>query len=363
MNSEKLAEITNKLYETEKKFRTQSNLEALVSQLQSLVSQPHDPSSQSALAAARSEFKKSVERMTDSFPPRDMERIGEIDTDGYFNPTFVDKVSNEIDTNAMTPEVARAEIADWATDRESFLSALETLVETLEFFNLGYSELKVGEAELGVQIPRTMFDNDLDGLRNELRDFSLIAQWFSQTVTKEKQKVTVETISTSDPLFTFSFMDVATLGAIAKTFEWALGCWEKVLNIRKLRADTESSGEFSNDEIESFYGKKIESTVNKAIDEKLEELQKQYDLNNRPELKAHMRKALEWIISKTEHGYTAELRLPPPTDFADEQKVDENEQYVQEQELRRVQRQLVFPSFEGTTILEIPDLSEEIDND
>jgi len=358
MNSEKLVEITKRLLETEQKLGTQSILKQLEAQMSNLANQPQVAAHQKEVAQRLEQFQRSLTGLIDSFPPKDIERIKELDSEGFFASNYIDALNQEIAQNAMTPEVARSKIENSARSREEFIEYLEQLVACLDYFQLGYDELADGEAELGIQIPREMFDNDLEGLRRELRDFSLIARWFSEATTGEKQKVVVESISTSDPLFMFSFADAATLAAIAKAFEWALGCWEKILNIRKMRADAEESGEFEKEEIEEFYGKRIERTVEKAISEKLSEISQDHEVSSKSELGLHLRTALRWILSKTEQGYAIELRLAAPNSEEGSNEDVDIEVSETDRVLRNTQRNLVFSEAKGSPVLSVPDLYE-----
>lgn len=360
MNSEKLAEVSNKLFKAEQAVNTQNSLNQLMKHLGGLVNQPNNPEVQTALSEAREKFRGNLASLISTFPPKDLERVGELDPSGFFADELADRFDQIIEANAMTPEVARSEIETVSQNRKQFIDALGRLVSSLEFFELGYSELDEGSVEIGVQIPREMFGNNLTGLRNELRDFSLIAGWFSEAVAGERKEITVESISTSDPLFMFSLADAATIAALAKAFEWALGCWEKVENIRKLRAETAASGEFSDEEIEEFFGSKVKATVENAVSEKLSDLSEEHQLENKPELKSHLETGLNWIVSKTEHGYSVELRLPAfDQELEIEQEQEDGSPTSPLSELRRIQGQLVFPKFEGNTVLEIPDLSDD----
>jgi hypothetical protein len=94
----------------------------------------------------------------------------------------------------------------------------------------------------------------------------------------------------------------------------ALGVWLLVEQIRKVRAETAQLPAFTENDVEKIFGTKIRETINKAVEEKVDEL-----INNgkakkarHGELKGQLKWALDSLLAKMERGLTIELRLAPP---------------------------------------------------
>ena len=78
---------------------------------------------------------------------------------------FLAEIASEIDglirDNPMTPQVALDKINQIVTRRDAYLTRLRTLQNELRELGIEPSRMEPGQAELGILLPRELFQNHL----------------------------------------------------------------------------------------------------------------------------------------------------------------------------------------------------------
>jgi hypothetical protein len=353
LNTDKLRELIERILEVEAKADTQTRLNHLASALANLAGTPQNADYQTQLATALKQFASSMSKFQVAFSPRDYERVLELSNEA-FSPSMVEEITESISQNVMSPIVANLH-----SKRNEVFTRLRELQTTLEYFHFGYVEPEPGEAELGFQIPRELFENNLPGFIKELRDLELIIKFFSEAELGKYEPAEVGSISTSDPLV-FLSMAEPVAKAIGLAVSWAVATWLGVEKIRKLRAETAQLKSFSEEEVENIFGTKIKQEIKAAVDTKVAEIleNSKASKTRQPELGAHLTKALEALLAKIERGMTIELRIgPAPLD--DDTTDDADDVAASHQELLDIQAGLVFPKPSDSPILSIPELKDD----
>src|SRR5436190_761242 len=103
MTSQKLYEILKSLDELDKKLGLQSKLEAVATSLTNIVSQPAEPSYQSALASALAALEQAASGLGESITPSQYAVIEAMGGGELFDPAIAGKVKASVQMNAMTP--------------------------------------------------------------------------------------------------------------------------------------------------------------------------------------------------------------------------------------------------------------------
>lgn len=361
MNTSKLVEIVKKIKAAENKFATQGQLQNLSNQMNNLVSQPQSPDHQMHVSEALKKLRDSIRNFQSEFTPQELDKVYEIISEQICIGIY-SEIEQSIQENAMTPNVAQELINNLFTEREETIEKLDELNDSLAFFDFEYEETVEGTTEVGFQIPRELFDNDFEGLLEELKDIRNIVRFFSVVATGEHQKIEVGNISTTDPLV-FLLMAKPIGIALGSTITWGIGVWYTVERIRKLRAETAQIEEFTAKEVEDFYGKKIKDTIASEVDNKVKSLlaEGKAPKASQGELGGQLKWALNALLAKMERGMTVELRIEPPKEFADDEvNEDEKVNYTNEySKLQDIQSQLVFPERSEDPVLSIPVLKGE----
>ncbi len=366
MNTGRLKELLELVDSAERLADTQSALQDLSNSLSNVVSQPQNPDLQTSLARAHSNFKDAVEKFQSAFAPREFELALALNEDA-FKPDLVEEISDMIVENAMSPNVVKDFVDETLEHRQQVFENIESLSKAFEFFNVSYGAVDEGHAELGFQIPREFFDNDLDGLINEMSQLRNMLRFFSEATIGKYEPAKIGAISTTDPLIFLAMIEplAVKVGALV---QWALTVWIGVETIRNLRAETEKSKAFSEEEIENFYGSKIKADIDKKVDAKVQEMLEQgkAEKSREGELKVHLDWALRALLAKVERGMTVELRIAPPPLIDTAEEEDEEQDVASSanyNDLKNIQSQLVFPQASGTPVLELPKENDEDDED
>lgn len=348
MNVELLNSFLAKLRKLEQSFELQKKLNAVKSALNAITNAPHDVTQQAALAASLDSLEDGFALLNDNLSPREVERLDEIHATEFFTIDLTENIRRQIAGNTMSPAVVRDIVNKLIGKRQKYISAIDAIAINFVEFGIDEIELEANEAEIGFQIPRDIFKNNLDGFIKELGMLRYIINTFSEAVTGEAQEIELTQLSTSDPLI-FLGIDPNIIYSIGGAVTWVTGQWLVVEKIRNLRAQTAELGGM--EKIEKEFETTIEETIKKAIDEKVKEFEG--DKKN-PELETRLRFALHAILERVERGMTVEIRMLPPPEPDDEDEgdgqVDEDSPLSNLYDLRKT---LVFPEPSKDPILKI----------
>ncbi|MFC7700908.1 hypothetical protein ACFQX9_30030 [Bradyrhizobium sp. GCM10028915] len=349
MNADRLLELSDFLIGLDRELEVQSGLEKLVRDLDQVISNPGHAPSQTQFAQAFEQFRLTWAAMASWFSPTQVKLISEI----RGAPFFIDDVPSQLDEivrgNSITPAVVRSEIETFRTQREQYLTTLISLRDSLKHVGIETYKLDADTAEIGLLLPRDLFDNELGGLVKELRTINRIMRAFSEAALGKPEPVEVHQISTSDPIFFFG-LDPATIALLAGAVTWALKTWKDVEEIRKIRTETQKVKSFSKEEIEEIFDSKIQKEVRIAIDQKVDEIIPAKDGAGRHhEQRSDMAWALESILGRIERGMTVELRFLPPKEGE-----PIAEQAASFETLKATVPQLQFPEPDKIPVLALP---------
>jgi hypothetical protein len=357
MNVKQLKELVELLLDDEQKLEVQSKLAELAKALEALVDSPQDPDSQVAVRDYRQVLFEAVENLASYYDYSEQERLGEIGADRYFGLQLKQTIEDAFANAAVTPAVVHQVVEQLMNDRLAYLTGLSTMLEAMKPFRLDAGDENA--SEVGFKIPRALFDNDLDGLIDELRAIKQIIRAFAEHATGSVPPIVVRQISTSDPQFFFG-VEVPTLVHLAGAVSWALLTWKLVEQIRKLRAETAQIGSFTKGEVERFFGDKIRATVESAVAAKVKELVPEEKAGRSAEMRISLSMALESLLARIERGMTVEVRMLPPPALAegtpDSSRAAKSAKAAKEayDELEELRTTLVFPKPEANPVTKLP---------
>src|SRR6185437_1167167 len=168
MTAERLYAILESLDSLDRSLALQTNLESTRDALSNLVNQPAQPTYQNNLATALASFTTAASKMAGAITPSEAQALEEMGGAEFFDPNVAERVTKSVQTNAMTPSVARDFVQDLAARRSVFLSTVRTTLQGLEKLRIKESTLKPGTADAAFLIPRDMFANELPSFAKEL---------------------------------------------------------------------------------------------------------------------------------------------------------------------------------------------------
>ncbi len=353
MNTEWLREVVDRLLDAENKQNIQAKLTQVRDHLQQMIQTPQQPQHQTQFAASLDQARKSFREFLDAFTPPELKSFEEIRASQAFISNVIAEIDESVRQNPMTPQVTLNKINELLSKRDAYLKGLRELQTRLREIGIEPRKLEPGEAEVGILIPRALFQSHLAELITELRALNRIIRAFSEIATGTVEPVEIHQISTSDPVFVFG-LSMCTIAFFARVIKWALDTWRQVEEIRKVRAEAQRIPAFTEKDIKDTFDNKIEQAINAAIDAKARELMppSEKDTGRQNELRTELRWALDSVLARVERGMTVEIRFVPPAGASAGGAAPTETQAVDT--LRRIAPQLEFPPAEAAPIRALP---------
>lgn len=202
MNAEKILTYIGWLLYDEKEHKIQEALTSLSQQLSNLASSPQEATYQKGVSDALIHLQQQVGALMNTYDAVQWRGVATIGAMPFFSEEIIDGIKKTISENSMTPTIAQSYVAGIVTKRAEYLENLERTRKGLKALSIEPDHME-DEAEIGFQIPRPIFHNNLDGLVDELRAIRRIIRAFSELANGSAEEINVRQISTSDPIFYF----------------------------------------------------------------------------------------------------------------------------------------------------------------
>lgn len=360
MDVRRLSEVLGWMRSDESRLKIQVKLTNLQAALQNLSSSPGDQNFQVQLTSSLDELSNTLENVTNKYDPSETDRIKEIGGGPFFTRAMSDRILAQIAANPMSPATALEEINKIVEERQKFISRVKsTELGIDEFVEYGLS-VEQGEAAVGFEIPRDLFDNEFRDFIAELRAILRIVRVYAEVELGSTPEIKLGTISSTDPLI-FLHTPPVVVASIAAAVSWILSNWKKLEEIRKLRAETAKLKDFDKSEIEEFFDSKISSTLDRAISDKVTELmaKSKLDDSRKAELDSELGWALKALFARIERGMRVEVAVHL-LKSDDENPLTEDQQKQQEilAKIDQLAGELSFPRVEAEPILSLPKINE-----
>lgn len=353
MNSSRLLEITSLLLKMEQKYQVQQRLNEVVSSIAQLVSQPNLPQFQQIYAQSLNALQSANNSMQSELEPSTISQIKELNGSVYFLSDISKTIAEWNSENGMTPAVAQQNISGWTNERQQCINDITQLNSNLTKIGITNHELNLGEAEIGVLLPRPLFHDNLEGLIKELNTINIIMRFFSEIATGTPEEISVRQISTSDPLFFFG-LSIESIALIGAAVTWALNTYKQLEDIRKVRAET--ARVLSPDDASTMFDKKIEEKIQSLLNSESSKLLENF--NGKKDRKSELSNGMDWalksILARVERGMRVEIRLLPPKSL--ETSVDDlaSDKFKPYNRLSEIIPQLSFPDIIENPVLSLP---------
>jgi hypothetical protein len=360
MNTIRLRQVVDLLLKIESDLQIQSKSNEALSSLSNIISQPQSPNFQTQFASILDSLHRDFRKVSADLQPIQISLKAEIGGAQFFVEDIGAFIEDAVKANVVTPAVARDRIQSFLTQRENYIGEITKLRDSLKAVGIEASSIQPGDAEIGILIPRTLFDNDLELLIKELSEIKFIVRAFSELALGTSERIEVRQISTTDPQF-FLHVDIATVIMIGAAAKWAIDRWKDIEDIRKVRAETRKLSSFTEKEVTDIFDTKISTNIEQAIEVKTEELidairdKGGVRIN---EQRQHIKLALQSLLARTERGMTVEIQsVPPPLN---EKSGKSEEERIKFAELESISKQLVFPKPDANPILKLPDAERKV---
>jgi hypothetical protein len=366
VNTERLHELARELRNELDDNRIPQLMQQLVQSLQAISAQPGAADQQQQVASARDELSSGLrDAPSNRFSPAEREAVAELGIADLLGNGLRAQIEEVFARNELTPAAAAAQLEPLMSRIAGLDNALNQVVQSFDFFEIGFDELHPGEFEIGFLIPRPAVNDALGGLGTELLRLKRILGPFLEVTTDTREDPKIRSVSSSNFQIILQSHPAAAL-MIAATVERIISAYEKVMNIRVAynqlkEADVAPEALAA---VESDAEGKMAAEIKVLVEELLEKVDAQEERTN--ELRKDFEHALNGIANRIDRGYTFEVRageLPEPSESD-----DEGEESPEDQELRATveavlakQQILNFTNTTGSSILELPEAEEPTD--
>jgi len=352
MTSQRLYSILKLIDSLDRELSLQSTLDQIKETLGNLVSSPAQPTYQATLAAAIASFTEAVKKMAESITPSQAEAVHEIGGAEFFDPSMAGKITDSIQSNAMTPSVPRDLVQDFATRRATFLTTVRSARQALEKLQITDSGTVVGPADVAFLIPREIFENQLGLFAKELNFISRLVQDFTEARTGKAEPVVLQELSSSVPTIALvaALPALNMLGTVINKF---LDAWKKIEEIRQMHSKLSNMGLSSKVALQELT-EEITTTITEVVEESTTLVMADY-AGNRGDLPNAIRSDIRRLYGQIERGLTVEFRVQP-------QGANEEQKKALEQ-LSQVAKELKFPQITaGPLLLGSGEVLEDVEN-
>lgn len=358
MNAERLHSLLAVLSTEIRENDTVTKMQALISALQNVINSPNGPNQQALAASIKTFYASTTKANTDALSPAYRQILHEIGGERYFGSPLREKVEEIFATNQITPAVALDELQQLFKRLQLFEKAIDQATSAFQHFDIGDESLKPGECEIGVLIPRKAVGNRLLDFSEELKDIGFLLNTFAEVATGRRDELSIKTISSSDLLVHLNAI-APYAACLAVAIERTVALYKQLLEVRKLRQDLKTQGvpDEQTSGIEKYANQLMETGIEKAAAEIVEDFYKVDDRGRKNELTTSVKISLNMLANRIDKGFNIEVRAEP---------LEENEEAEDQEEVRsavaRIQSAssgMQFLKLEGQPILKLPEAKEK----
>ena len=241
-------------------------MQSLVNGIQNPAQQAGNPQFQTLLANNLTQLRQVLENSsTDEFSPAWRQIVTDIGGTGLHGTALLERIERAFSANQMTPAAALTEMRQLQEQVSAFSTAITKTVEGLEGLRIEAEDLEPGDAEIGVSIPRELFNSELSQFADELRRFDFVLRIFSEIVTGEFHPSQITVLSSSDLMVFVSALPVIA-AAVSHALDKLISTYKGILEVREMHSKLKAQG-VSDERLRG-----IEEHANEAMEKVVEEL-------------------------------------------------------------------------------------------
>jgi hypothetical protein len=364
MNAERLHALARRIDAELNETEAIVNLQSLAAALQQVMNQPSAQSQQRVGDMVITLQNGIAKSSLDKWSPAWMELLKDIGFEGYLGQPLLERVKQILQTNEITPAIAKPAIDQLAQKLTSLKDAVQKVMTSFAALNIGADTLAPGECEVGVLIPRGAVDNELGALSKELKELDWIIRTIREVATGEGGPIEIRTVSSTD-FFVFLAEHPAVAASIALIVERLINGYKTILEVRKLHGElTTLMGKKSIKEVEKFADTEMTTTIKAIVEEVIKQYPKK-DTARKNELRTALEGVLRKLADRIDRGFNIEIRIEPiqqttepdqPADDEASKKAAELASY--QQTIEAAAKAIQFSHRDGPPILHLEDAEE-----
>lgn len=356
MNAERLHAIARIVQDELTSTNLITRLQTVVNSLQSIVNQPQTPQHQQQLGQNLNDIYKVLEKTeSDNLTPAWKELLEEMGGSDILGKNLQKRLESIFSRNQITYSLALEETKILLEQLNKLKMGLQQTIQGLTILKVGIEELKPGECEIGILIPRQAVGNDFGRFAKELNELNYILNTFSEVATGKPGEFGIRTLSSSELLVFLKSapkIGLIIVSAVAKLLE----CYKNLVEIRKYREELKKQ----NVPAEKLSGidEHADGVINTAVEQITIEIMQQCDKNlvdqgRRNELNTSIRVSLKKVVARIDQGYNVEVRVAPLPKPSDETTSTPDDAETRKH-IENIQKtKLNYMKLEGTPILKL----------
>jgi hypothetical protein len=300
-----------------------ADIGGLTTSLQNQVSDPATAAYQQQISTQLEKLRASLSAIeTNNFPLGWKQVLTEHKLSHFIGTELLQALVEIFSRNAITPSIALKEIQDIQRELTADITATTELLNGFKRLEFPMDDLKPGEAEIGLLIPRESIDSRLDRFTRELNDTAKIIGVFEELTTGQRRDATIRTLSSTDLTVLLDIWPVSG-AALAAAIERIASFYKQVLEIKKLKAEVARLAlpDKMTQQLDQQANEKMETNLRLLRDEMIANYEGQKARKH--ELETELLIALHRIANKLDQGIHFEFRAGEPTTAASEDETSE----------------------------------------
>jgi prefoldin subunit 5 len=349
MNLGQFYKLTSFLVDAYDKGAIETAYQQVLNAIQNQISSPNQTQLEAVSTSLESLRKAVVKANFASMPPTWKPMVAELDIENFVGDVIHSWAKRKVaESGPLLTESMSALQTDFNSMQQTY-AHLRQAREALKYLEYPIETLEEGQAEVLIELPRSLFGNEVSDLAAKMRIFDQVVSTCAEVATGSAEKILLKEISTTDPIIV-ALATPATVLFVLKVVNQILDAYKKVVEIREIQARTKEIG------LGADFQKKLSDEAEKIIRISLEDFVKEVkkerkianDLNEK--LKLMMFK----LAALIDHGARVEgwAKLT-------KKKEDDSEDAVAERnndlaEIQRISSEIRKFRVKGDPILNLP---------
>ncbi|MFZ4690666.1 MAG: hypothetical protein ACOYLS_15640 [Polymorphobacter sp.] len=323
MNLAEFVELSSELVADDDRLSLSAIMNEIVNSANNISSNPTEAIYQQGLLDAIDRLRIAFQKMIAEFNPGTRQNMPEIGAEKWFTLQLLDSVDSKLRMAQATPAVMRDVLNEIAQQRSLYVAKLRAADETLRSFGVEEADIRQGEAEGKITVPRDIFDNDLSKFEKEIKFIVRLLNTLNEIVTGSVQPLKLQTLSTTDPTIVIELsLDTAKL--VGQLMAWAVATWGVVELNRKLRAETSNLNAKTAAQVKALIDEDTSEKMRLAIDIKVTELVGLRPIERNAEVRTAIEKLLKQLLERVERGFSIVVRAIEHVKAETEEQKEEN---------------------------------------
>jgi hypothetical protein len=187
----RLRAIVDLLLDLETRLQIQTRLNEANGLLQNIISQPQQANFQTEFSNTVEQLRAAAAHIREKLQPTQISLIEEIGGEKFFVVDLAALIDDWVQKNGVTPAVTQQKIQQLLGERQNYIDQITRLRDALNAVGIKATTLVEGDAEIGILLPRELFNNELGSLIKELAEIKFILRAFSEVATGSAESIEV----------------------------------------------------------------------------------------------------------------------------------------------------------------------------